>query len=112
MIYKQYTSKNLFEKYIPKNGEIVQLSVQSRPNTFLKITTNNNSNYFKIGELGILEWDSISINKHLTDDKNFNIKIEVVNHNEDNNLDTIAEGAIVDILYNNSKEEDLNLESL
>ena len=51
MIYKQYKSKDLIGKYFPsKNGEIVQLSVQSRPNTYLKIQEEGlPAKFYKIG---------------------------------------------------------------
>ena len=64
MIYKQYKSKDLIGKYFPsKNGEIVQLSVQSRPNTYLKIQEEGlPAKFYKIGTVGVLEWDNISLN--------------------------------------------------
>ena len=124
MIYKQYTSKILSQNYLPARGEIVQMSVQSRPGTYLRISesledkiTNTD---FLIGEVGILEWDNISLANHLINDKNImqnlrdveiddkNIKIKILVLDKEKN---IFPNALIDILYNTSKEEDLNFES-
>ena len=109
MIYKQYTSKILSQNYLPARGEIVQMSVQSRPGTYLRISesledkiTNTD---FLIGEVGILEWDNISLANHLINDKNIKIKILVLDKEKN-----IFPNALIDILYNTSKEEDLNFE--
>ena len=109
MIYKQYKSKDLIGKYFPsKNGEIVQLSVQSRPNTYLKIQEEVlPAKFYKIGTVGVLEWDNISLNIHLTNDLTKKIIINVVNEDKV----SFFEDAIIDILYNTEKEEDLNLET-
>lgn len=103
MIYKQYTSKELNKKKIPKNGEIVQISVQSRPNTYLLV----NDSKFLIGDAGVLEWDDILLKSHLVNNEQINVIFQILDE-ESHPFD----GALIDILYNNSKEEDLNLESL
>ena len=111
MLYKQYLSKDLNGKILPKNtgGKIVQMSVQSRPETWVKIKEDNIENKYYIGDVGILEWDSISINAHTTNEEKFDTIITVEYVNSAGQVESF-DGALIDILYDTSKEEDLNLE--
>lgn len=102
MIYKQYTSKELNNKNFPKRGKIVQLSVQSRPGTYMLISGDK----YIIGEVGVLELDNVNLKTHLVNDKEFAITFQFFD--KENNL---FDGAIIDVLYDNDKEEDLNIES-
>lgn len=116
MLYKQYSSKEINGKTLPKSsgGEIVQLSIQSRPGSRITINNNGIKNEYYIGNSTILEWDFISINAYLTNDDILNtvITVEIESGQDDsgNKIYSIFDGAIIDVLYNATKEEDLNLE--
>ena len=116
MLYKQYSSKEINGKILPKSrgSEIVQFSIQSRPGSRITINENEIESIYYIGNSTILEWDDISINAHLTDDNNFNtiITVEIESGQDElgNKIYSAFDGAIIDVLYNTTKEEELNLE--